>query len=52
MKTLLNEHLANGEHSVIWSGLNEDNIPIDSGIYFYKIKVGDIETVKRMLFIK
>ncbi|RLC49509.1 MAG: hypothetical protein DRZ79_05875, partial [Candidatus Cloacimonadota bacterium] len=52
VKTLLNEHLANGKHSVIWFGLNDDNIPVNSGIYFYKIKVGNIKTVKRMLFLK
>lgn len=52
VKTLINENMQNCKHSIIWSGLNEQNQPVDSGIYLYKIKTENQETVKRMILLK
>ncbi len=41
-----------GTRSVIWDGTDENNQPVSSGIYFYKLKAGDIEISKKMLMMK
>jgi hypothetical protein len=42
----------NSQSSIIWNGTNENNQPVSSGIYFYKLKSGDIEISKKMLMMK
>jgi len=49
---LNNELMQKGKHSIIWSGCDQNGNLVSSGIYFYKIKVGNQETVKRMLLLK
>jgi hypothetical protein len=50
--TLINEQMQKGKHTTIWSGLDSNNKPVSSGIYFYKIKAGKQESVGRMLLLK
>ena len=40
-------------HSIVWNGIDSNNIPVSSGIYFYKLII-DKKTVasKKMLLIK
>jgi hypothetical protein len=38
--------------SVIWNGTDQNNKPVSSGIYFYKLKSGKLEKMKKMLMIK
>ncbi|MEA2096027.1 MAG: FlgD immunoglobulin-like domain containing protein, partial [Candidatus Cloacimonadota bacterium] len=52
VKTLINEQMQKGKHTAIWSGVDENNKPVSSGIYLYKIKAGNQESVKRMLLLK
>jgi len=52
VSTLINEQMQKGEHSVLWSGVDALNKPVSSGIYLYKIKVGNQESIKRMLLLK
>ncbi|MDO9576892.1 MAG: T9SS type A sorting domain-containing protein [Candidatus Cloacimonadales bacterium] len=42
-----------GQHSVVWNGDNDTGNPVSSGIYFYKLKVGNkTEAVKKCLMLK
>ena len=50
--TLINEKMLNGKHSIIWSGVDDNNKPVGSGIYFYKLKTYKKEFVKRMILLK
>ena len=52
VKTLINEEMQNGKHTAVWSGLDSNNKHVSSGIYLYKIKAGNQESVKRMLLLK
>jgi len=52
VKTLINNDLDKSKHSVIWNGVDSNNKPVSSGIYLYKIKAGNQESVKRMLLLK
>ncbi|RMG33624.1 MAG: T9SS C-terminal target domain-containing protein, partial [Methanobacteriota archaeon] len=38
VRTLLNKSLIPGKYSVIWDGTNEENQPVPSGIYFYRLR--------------
>ena len=52
VKTLVNDVKGPGKYQAIWSGADEQNKPVSSGIYFYKIKAGTQESIKRMLLLK
>ena len=53
IKALANEHFSKGSNSVIWDGDDENNKPVSSGIYYYKLNVnGKTETVKKCLLLK
>jgi hypothetical protein len=41
-----------GTMSVVWDGTNDNNKPVSSGIYFYKLKTGKTEITKKMLLMK
>ena len=40
-RTLVSEHLSSGYKSVLWDGKNDSGKDVASGIYFYRIEVGD-----------
>ena len=52
IKTLVNEKLPPGEHSVIWDGRDSNSNRVSSGIYFYKLKAGRYQRVRKMLLLK
>ena len=52
VNSLINEEMQKGKHTTIWYGVDENNKPVSSGIYIYKIKAGTEESVGRMLLLK
>jgi len=53
IKTLTNNELTKGNHSIVWNGVDESNNPVSSGIYYYKLNVnGKTEAVKKCLLLK
>jgi len=52
VKTLIDESLPAGYHSVIWNGTDDKNKAVASGIYFYKLKTKDYSKVRKMLLLK
>ncbi|MCK4696660.1 MAG: T9SS type A sorting domain-containing protein, partial [Candidatus Cloacimonetes bacterium] len=53
VKTLVNEILPAGEHSVIWDGRDSNSNRVSSGIYFYKLSIGGkTKAVRKMMLLK
>jgi hypothetical protein len=52
VKQLVSEQLSAGQHSVVWNGIDDNGKSVSSGIYFYKLKAGNYQKVKKMLLLK
>jgi hypothetical protein len=52
VKTLISDQLTAGAHSVVWNGDDDSGKSVGSGIYFYKLKAGDFQKVKKMILLK
>ena len=52
VNTLVDEHRPAGEYAVPWNGKNDQNEDVASGVYFYRIKAGDYESVRRMTLLR
>lgn len=52
VKTLVNEAKAAGNHSIVWKGLDDNNRPVSSGVYFFKMNAGKYSSTKKMIMMK
>jgi len=44
--------LSGVEGSVVWNGKDDNDQPVTSGIYFYKLQTGDFSQIKKMILLK
>jgi hypothetical protein len=52
VRTLVDESKPAGVYTLTWNGRNDRNIPVSTGVYFYKINAGDFNQIKKLLFLK
>lgn len=52
IRTLVNESKAPGNHSVVWTGTDDNGRSVSSGIYFYKMQAGKYTSTKKMIMMK
>jgi len=52
VRTLINETQAAGDHKVIWTGTDNRNRPVASGLYYYKMTAGKYSSSKKMILMK
>ncbi len=52
VRTLVQETMDAGFHSVVWDGTDAFGKQVASGIYIYRMSVGDITKVQRMMLLK
>ncbi|UCE20434.1 MAG: T9SS type A sorting domain-containing protein [Gemmatimonadota bacterium] len=52
VRTLVDEARQAGSHTATWDGRDGQGREVASGIYFYRIEVGQFSDTKRMVFLK
>ena len=52
VKTLIQGEISEGLQQVIWDGKDENDNPLSSGIYLYRLKTGKQEISRKMLLLK
>nr|CAI78808.1 hypothetical protein [uncultured Latescibacterota bacterium] len=52
VKTLVSEELPPGTHYVRWDGTNNDDRPVASGVYFYRMDAEDYQKTQKMILLK
>ena len=52
VKTLIDKHLYEGKHNVVWDGSDANHKQVGSGIYFYKVTVDGQQYSKQMIMLK
>ena len=52
VRTLVNGVSEQGTHDVRWNGLDNNNNPVSSGVYFYRLTSGKFSESKKMVLLK
>ncbi len=52
VKHLINQVLPAGNYVTKWYGNNDGNLPVSSGIYFYRLRIGDKQAIGKMNLIR
>jgi len=52
INNLINENKPAGNHAIVWNGIDNNNIPVSSGVYFYRIETNSFSDIKRMILLK
>ncbi|MCK6622737.1 MAG: T9SS type A sorting domain-containing protein [Calditrichaceae bacterium] len=52
VKTLADGYQTTGEYSAVWDGKDGDGNLLSSGIYFYRIQMGEFSAVRKMAYLK
>jgi hypothetical protein len=50
--TLMDDNLGRGVHSYKWNGLDENNLPVPSGLYFTYLTAGNVTKTNKMVLLK
>lgn len=52
VKTLVNDRMVAGSHTIQWNGTDNSNKKVGSGIYFYNMKSGKYTNTRKMILMK
>ncbi|MBP7310207.1 MAG: T9SS type A sorting domain-containing protein [Candidatus Cloacimonetes bacterium] len=52
VKSLVKETKAAGNYKVAWNGTDDNNRPVSSGVYFFKMNAGKYSSTKKMIMMK
>jgi len=52
IRTLIDESMSSGVHSVVWDGLTDEGIRAPSGVYLYELRTGNFHDAKKLLLMK
>jgi len=52
VRILVDEVQSSGVHSIQWDSNDDQGLRVPSGIYFYKLKTGKFEKMKKMILLK
>ncbi|MED5427023.1 MAG: lectin-like protein, partial [Candidatus Neomarinimicrobiota bacterium] len=52
IRTLVNQQISAGYHSVMWNATSDMGSPVSAGVYIYTITANDFRDVKKMVLLK
>jgi hypothetical protein len=52
VRTLVNQHMAAGEHSIIWDGKSDRGQTVSTGIYMYNFRAGSMEKTQKLFIFR
>jgi hypothetical protein len=52
VRTLVDQTLPAGSHAAVWDGTDAADRTVASGVYYYRLQVGDFQSVKKMVLLK
>ena len=52
VRRLLEETEAPGDCSAVWDGRDSGGVAVASGVYFYRLRVGEVQLTRKMLLVK
>ncbi|MDZ4182854.1 MAG: FlgD immunoglobulin-like domain containing protein, partial [Candidatus Cloacimonadaceae bacterium] len=52
VKSLVHAELPSGRHDIVWNGRDDNNRPVSSGIYMYRIQAGSWQDSRKMMLMK
>ena len=52
IRALVNEVQAPGMYTVLWNGRNDHGFAVASGLYFYRIEVGNFIQTRKMTLVR
>ncbi len=52
VKTFVQGTQPAGEYSVVWDAMDAFGQLVASGLYFYQLKIGDLQSTRRMILLK
>jgi len=52
VRTLVEEAHGPGEYTAVWRGRDDRGLPVSSGVYFYRIEIGDYTVDRKMVMLK
>ena len=52
IKPLVNINQPVGRYQTFWDGMDENNIPVAAGVYFYKMQAGDFVEVNKLVLVR
>ena len=52
VKTIINSEYSAGYHSIQWNGTDRNGVSVSSGVYFYRLQVGDFVKTKKMIYMR
>jgi C1A family cysteine protease len=52
VRTLVDAHRGAGEHLAVWRGRDDGGRELGSGVYFYRMEIGDYRVERKMVLLK
>lgn len=52
IRTLVNQPQPAGQHQLLWDGRDENEMPVPSGVYFYRMRAGEFVQTQKMILMQ